>query len=200
MNSYNKERPKSHFKLSENGVSDNYIQELLGGDNHKPKPQKDGSSNVSSLNITPKLRNKSFTRLDQSDLNPEKEVVRDKLKRIFEYYASFGDKLNLTYLKSHGFQKFVVESGLIDQSFTKTRLELIFTTETKPINRKQLDFAMFLSSLIKISDYKYLKGDKKDSSQLALNKLLKLHVLPLYDRLFGKDEINVSEFQSIYEL
>jgi hypothetical protein len=193
MNSH-KERPNSKFSQStiDNGGQISNLPDLL------IKPKQKVSSNVSSLNVTPKMKNKSFTsisKLNNSELNPQQEQVYSKLKRIFEYYTSYGDKLNFVYLNSHKFQKFAIESKIIDESFTKTRLELIFTIETKPVNKKQLKFEMFLDSLIKIAEYKYVQKNSKETPQSALNKLLKLHILPLHDKLFGKEEIEVSEYQ-----
>jgi hypothetical protein len=153
---------------------------------------------------TSKSKNKSLLSINSKktnsvDLNPQHGEAKSKLNKIFEHYASFGDKLNLSALKSKNFEKFAVESKIIDENFNKTRLELIFTTETKTLNKKQMNFEMFLSALIKIAEYKYIKGSKTNSGvaiQTALNKLLKLHVFPLYDKLFEKGEIQISKFNS----
>jgi hypothetical protein len=38
--------------------------------------------------------------------------VKNKLRDIFSYYASYGDRLNTTYLKSSKFHKMMMDCGL----------------------------------------------------------------------------------------
>src|SRR5690606_2936307 len=85
------------------------------------------------------LTNDSFNK-KESNINNN---IKPKLQRIFEYYTSFGQKLNLETLKSFNFHKFALEANLFDENFTKTRLELIYTTETKLSPKKQMDFKLF---------------------------------------------------------
>ena len=42
--------------------------------------------------------------------------TKRKLKEIFTFYASYGDRLNTTHLKSHKFHKMLADAGLISAS------------------------------------------------------------------------------------
>lgn len=44
---------------------------------------------------------------------PSLAEVKMKLKEIFEFYASFGDRLNTDYLKSQKFHKMMMDAGLV---------------------------------------------------------------------------------------
>ena len=41
------------------------------------------------------------------------ETIKKKLKEIFVYYASYGDRLNTKNLKSHKFHKLMVDAAVI---------------------------------------------------------------------------------------
>ena len=108
------------------------------------------------------------------------EVLTSKIKKIFDYYCQFGDRLNTLYLKPHKFQKLANDAELFDENFDKIRLELIYTTENK--HKKPMDFPTFLNCLVKIAEFKF-QGNNK---QHRMNILLKNHIIPLYSFIFEK--------------
>jgi hypothetical protein len=123
--------------------------------------------------------------------NPQNEddmtLLIKKLKILFEYYCQFGERLNLIYMKSNKYIKLALESEILDQSLNRTRLELIYKSETKS---NQMDFKIFLNSLIKIAEWKYLKGNiininDSENKQNALKFLIEDHFNPLYEKLFS---------------
>ena len=108
--------------------------------------------------------------------------VKKKLKEIFIYYASFGDRLNSNNLKSAKFHKMMQDSGIIrtktvrsptrnstsrnagscspsprlqteESQMNKKRIDLIFCSVNK--HKVNMNFDTFLQALIKIAEFKY---------------------------------------------
>ena len=66
--------------------------------------------------------------------------------------------MNISNLKSHKYQKFAIDADLLDSKLTKTRLEIIFSSENKSKIKSQMDFDTFINSLVKIAEYKYISN------------------------------------------
>ena len=114
-------------------------------------------------------------------LNQDIDQIQFKLKRIFEYYCQFGERMNINSIKSQKFYKLLCDSALEDSVLNKTRIELIFTSENK--HKSQMNYDSFLNSLIKVSEIKYAK-DKMSSSNMNLQRLIRDNILPLYEKIF----------------
>jgi len=125
--------------------------------------------------VSPRNLSPSDINIDNQDL----ELITSKIRRVFDYYCQFGDRLNTCYIKPHKFQKFANDCELLDDNFTKIRLELIYTIENK--HKNPMDFPTFLNSLVKIAEYKF-EGDKTQQ----MNLLLANHILPLYSVIYEK--------------
>jgi len=88
----------------------------------------------------------------QSDL----DEVKRRLREIFNYYSSFGDRLNTSNLKSSKFHKMMQDALIITESsglMEKKRLDLIFCQVNK--HKSHMSFESFLQTLTKLADYKY---------------------------------------------
>lgn len=60
--------------------------------------------------------------------------VKRRLKEVFNYYASFGDRLNTNNLKSSKFHKMMQDAMIITESSSlmeKKKLDLIFCQVNK---------------------------------------------------------------------
>ena len=68
--------------------------------------------------------------------NTKTNDIDVKLQKVFEYYCSYGERMNHSNLKLANFHKFTNDAKIIDNNLNKTRIELIYTTETK-INKKK---------------------------------------------------------------
>lgn len=99
------------------------------------------------------------------------ETIKKKLKEIFVYYASYGDRLNTKNLKSSKFYKLMVDAGIISnnrksmtntsefntstfddgQGMNKKRIDLIFCQVNK--NKANMTFDIFLQALVKLSQF-----------------------------------------------
>lgn len=126
---------------------------------------------------------------DSKTLNEiKKEEMLSKLKKIFEYFCLYGERLNTNILKSNKFIKFANEAGMIDTNLNKTRLEIIYKSENK---YNTMNFDQFLNCLIKIAEIKYQNTAIPISKTKCLNSLLHIHVDPLFNEIFNSEN-NVS--------
>jgi hypothetical protein len=119
------------------------------------------------------------------------EQVMSKLKKLFEYYCQYGEKLNTNILKSHKFIKLADDCKISDaEILNKTRLEIIYKAEAK---NKTMDFKAFLNSLVRLAKYKYhndqtvyVNGEL--SKTKALNKLIQIFLLPKYEEIYNNTD------------
>ena len=73
---------------------------------------------------------------------------------IFTFYSSFGDRINVNYLKSNNFHKMMLDAGIRDnEKLTQNRLDLMFVKENK--HKLNMDFDTFLNLLTKLACFKY---------------------------------------------
>ena len=115
--------------------------------------------------------------------------IKSKLRKIFQFYTTFGDRCNASYLKSNKFHKIMLDAGIRDSSvMTQKKLDLLFVAENK--HKPNMGFETFLQLLTKISSAKY-KGVCSDSE--ALNHLLSDYLLPLYENIYNETELGVDE-------
>lgn len=126
--------------------------------------------------------------------------VKEKLTRIYEFYCQYGERTNVNMLKSMNYQKFALDSGILDNKITKTRLELISSSIIKSKSKSFMNFEDFLKCLIKIAEFKYIIKNEtskySNTSNSALLTLMKNHIYPLYDQLFENKEHNTDIFKS----
>jgi len=125
-----------------------------------------------------KKENKS----QKDNINNELNEMIYKLKEIFEYYCSYGERLNTNILKSHKFIKLFKESGIKDNIVNQTRLELIYKSENK---YNCMNFEQFLNALMKVAEYKYPNYSSPIELKKNLKQMIKENILPLYDLIIN---------------
>ncbi len=108
----------------------------------------------------------------------EVREIKKKLKLIFCFYASFGDRMNIDYLRSSKFKRMMMDSGVSDRVPQK-ELDILFYGETH--NQPNMPFENFLQTLTKLSVLRY--GKSSISSVEAFHKLLYDHMLPLWNEI-----------------
>ena len=133
---------------------------------------------------------KQRSRLSECSANKSQRSNVDdmlqKLKAIFRYYASYGDRLNATNLKSNKFHKLMQDSLIEVINEDKKRLDLIFYSQNK--SKPNMTFDTFLNSLPIIAEFKY--PDMQDSPTV-LNVLLQENILPLYDKITENESLDI---------
>lgn len=146
------------------------------------------------------------------------QETKRKLKEIFIFYASFGDRLNTTHLKSHKFHKMLQDAKLLtnaDQSWSadpralrggnpakrqdsslmnKKRIDLIFCQVNS--HKSNMPFDKFLQCLIKLAEFKYPNYHPSES----LKAIISAYFLPLYDRLSQSDKLGRGHHGGILDI
>lgn len=80
--------------------------------------------------------------------------LKNKLRTVFTFYVSFGDRINVNYLKSNKFHKMMSDAQLKDNIvLTQNRLDLMFVKENH--NKHNMDFDTFLNLTAKIAILKF---------------------------------------------
>ena len=115
------------------------------------------SKEANKIEINSMRKKMSLNEINQTNtyqsFNQDIDQIQFKLKRVFEYYCQFGERMNINSIKSQKFYKLISDSALEDNTLNKTRIELIFSSENK--HKSQMNYESFLSSLIKVSEIKY---------------------------------------------
>ena len=65
------------------------------------------------------INNKTLGEGEDSKKEFTMDDARNKIRIVFKYYASFGDRLNMTYIQASKVVKMVKESGMLDKGVTK---------------------------------------------------------------------------------
>eukprot|EP01022_Parablepharisma_sp_SALTPOND_P020353 TRINITY_DN368_c4_g1_i1.p2 TRINITY_DN368_c4_g1~~TRINITY_DN368_c4_g1_i1.p2 ORF type:complete len:718 (-),score=69.14 TRINITY_DN368_c4_g1_i1:6194-8347(-) len=117
----------------------------------------------------------------ESEEKVDIDDVLQKLKVLFSYYASFGDRLNVTNLKASKFHKMMQDAQVEVKPAHKKRIDLIFCSQNK--NMPNMGFDTFLDSLPLIAQLKYPEIVAEHGHGTTLNCLLQNDILPLYEKL-----------------
>lgn len=105
--------------------------------------------------------------------------AKNKIKVVFKYYSSFGDRLNLSYIQASKVVKLMKDSGVIQKgSVTKKDVDILFLKINK--SKPNMQFDDFIQFLYALSTIKY---DVEVSEAFWL--LLKHHIFPTCDAIIG---------------
>lgn len=157
-----------------------------GSENKENKPNKE--------NIPQSACQPQYVKVGKvlAELTPNKpsagEEMKAIVKKIFMFYASFGDRLNSDYLKANKVHKLMHDAVILDNDqLDKTSIDLLFCRYNK--NKPNMPFGIFLSMLVNISQIKYPDQDAKQ----AFTKLFDMHLKPLYESLCAETEVGDHE-------
>lgn len=125
---------------------------------------------------------------NQNDEIQQNKKTRDEvkavLKKVFMFYASFGDRMNSDNIKSNKIFKMMQDCQVIEPGvLNKKSLDLLFCQYSK--NRPSMSFDIFLSMLIKIGQIKFPDQDPKQ----AFLMLFEQHLKPLYGNLYAETDM-----------
>ena len=118
------------------------------------------------------------------------EEVKKRLKKIFQFYTTFGDRCNTSNLKSNKFHKMMLDCGVRGQYLTQRELDLLFVAENK--HNPNMDYQTFLQLLVKVAENRY---HGTIPSREALDRFLKEHMLPLYNSLYQLSDMGVEDIK-----
>jgi len=114
--------------------------------------------------------------------------VRTRLRKVFQFYTSFGDRCNASSLKSNKFHKMMLDAG-VREYLSQKQLDLLFVAENK--HKPNMNFDTFLNLLAKIAKAMFKNENMPDSKCLDL--LLRHHLFPLYESLHNETEMGLDE-------
>jgi hypothetical protein len=105
--------------------------------------------------------------------------AKNKIKVVFKYYASFGDRLNLSYIQASKVVKLMKDSSVIQKgSVTIKDVDILFAKINK--SKPNMQFDDFIKLLYSLSSIKY----EAEPSE-AFRLLLKHHIFPTCDAVIG---------------
>ena len=113
--------------------------------------------------------------------------IRFKLKKVFTFYTSFGDRFNSSMLKSNKFHKMMNDAGIKDSYLTKKRLDLLFVKANK--HRCNMNFETFLNLIPDIALEKFQDLDHDQASM----RLLEEHLVPLFESIYNETEVGYDD-------
>ena len=114
--------------------------------------------------------------------------TREMLKKVFQFYASFGSRCNTKFLKPSQFIKMMVDAEISDGSLSHTKLDILFLQACK--RSKSLEFEDFLELLFLVAAKKCRREQNPDK---AFKELLARHLQPLFDRILLETEMGVED-------
>lgn len=188
---------KERFKNKE---EDNDIE---NNDNYENDDVNDNNNDDNDNNH--EENNEDINESHQSQNNIDLENLNLKVKKIFEFYASFGNRLNIETLGSTKYFKFAVDAGLLNnfaqQSqiklrksknnnnssnktvniVSKSKIDIIFSKLTNKSSKMNLE--AFTKSLVLLSDeyyYYYINDNNNNNTDADINN----------NKFFSKTEKN----------
>ncbi|CAI2382553.1 unnamed protein product [Moneuplotes crassus] len=169
--------PEDQVRLQMNEPENNENISSLQRSEHFHEPE-NYQPNISS-NILQESTNDNIIRTDNDPLTDDEQVemIQKKIKTIFTFYSSYGDRLNISNLKSSKFKRMMIDCGIAD-IIPKKKIDLIFYSQSK--SRAAMSFESFLNALTKISQT--LSFSKKGPVE-GFHTLINKHMLPLYDEI-----------------
>ena len=139
------------------------------------------SGKKSNSNATPQYEQRKIASSQSTTSNTD-EII-ERIKTIFSFYASFGDRMNINNLKSNKFHKMMVDASLEVGMEDKKSLDIIFCSHNK--HKPNMSFEVFLDVIPDIAKFRYPKfSDDADS----ISKLIRENLLPLYDKCTTNNE------------
>ncbi len=159
-----------------NKVDEIKTQQEFG--NRSYQQQKSEASDSSPKRYTASFKNKKLGA----------DEVKTRLKKIFQFYTTFGDRCNTSNLKSNKFHKMMSDANIREQYISVKDLDLLFVAENK--HKPNMDFNTFLQLLVKVAEYRY---ENTLPSREALERFIKEHMLPLYDNIYQHTDLGIEE-------
>ena len=105
--------------------------------------------------------------------------IKSKLKLIFGFYASFGDRMNVENLKSSKFKRMMADCG-ITQKVNPKEIDILFYGETQ--NRQNMPFDVFLRALTRLAHMIYSRQGSRSTVE-SFHQLLYEHLLPIWEEI-----------------
>ncbi len=115
---------------------------------------------------------------------------KERLRAIFRRYGEFREETGSPAMKRGHYLRLLQDSGLLDgRALAKSEAEVTFAASA---GKKGMDFDSFFRSLVRVAETRYTFEFRKDKAH-ALELVLTLHLLPLYDHGQGRESARSSQ-------
>lgn len=115
--------------------------------------------------------------------------LREKLRKIFVFYASFGSRCNSEYLKPSQFIKMMIDAEISDDYINQRKLDIIFLKACR--KSKLLKFENFLELLFLLAQKKYRREVFEPNKKFKL--LLGEYIEPLFETIYNETEMGIED-------
>jgi len=157
------------------------------------RPKSDPNMNQTFSRPKPSFINRSQVLTQLSRIMNKKYENSDEfryiIKKIFEFYASFADRLNTEILKLANLYKFADNASLLSKEITHRTFDSLFYKHCQ--KQASINFEQFLLLLVDVSVLKYPNLDHKD----AFTELFNSHLKGLYKTIFK--DTDFGEYETI---
>ena len=126
------------------------------------------------------------------------EAVRRVLRKLFIYYVSSGDRLNISFIKTSQIYRLLEDASIQSRDTEEREIELCLQKYSN--SQTSVDFDVFLTMMFEISELRYsqdeMKGTKRSSKE-AFMELYEKHMKPLYANIYMNTEFG--EFDTLLQ-
>ncbi|CAD8200353.1 unnamed protein product [Paramecium octaurelia] len=116
---------------------------------------------------------------------------KKKLSVIFKFYASFGDRTNIDYIRSNKIHKLMSDSQIRLQKQDQQQIDLLFVKANR--NKPNMDFENFYYFLELLSETLY---GEDNSFQILMDN----HLTPLYENIISSTDLGDEETKLSQEI
>ena len=117
----------------------------------------------------------------------EIKQLKQSLKKLFNFYASFANRLANFKMKCSQFLKLATDAGINSKEFNTKKIQLIFISINK--NQQGVDYETFIRVLHQIAQEVYsLRGPNANFKALLDQK-----IIPLYNQIYEQTDLGVED-------
>ena len=179
----NQENYENNEEYNEDEENPNNFEEEIENQDNQIQNQNDNYNKLENTNHSQNQLQENQIYSNQEYTNPQSTSYDEKINlvdinlkisQIFEYYSSFGDRVNLKFMGSTKYFKFALDCELIKSYISKPELDIIFSKVTKNSSKMSLD--QFSKSLVLLSHYYSLpKNKNKEINESQISKNSKMN-------------------------
>jgi hypothetical protein len=194
-------KSNSNVPVQNNNVVKKSINDVHGNQQQQPTRPKSNNQTMTATNQetfrndnsfqnTPSNLNR-FQKLDQTFENDSEESyiknLKTCLKKIFNFYSSFANRLTNNQMKGSQFLKIATDSNIIDRDFDAKTVELLFISVNR--NQKGINYEKFVRLLHTVAQNKYGLQDPNAN----FKHLLENNIMPLYNTIYNETDLGTED-------
>ena len=130
---------------------------------------------------------------DYDDLSKKSEdevyvrTIKTNLKKLFNFYSSFGNREGGNKMKCSQFLKLCSDSGIIDKTLDSKSVEIGYIYIMK--SQTNLPYEYFVKLLHYLAQIKYALGDPNEN----FKQLLETNIIPLFEAVYQETDLGMED-------